>query len=84
MSIVILCFNKKWKIINDSNYAVSVWSLLSTSNLTRGEDIEVFPASDFFAFIETELIALIVQTLDFSNDSRLWEVTELCKRNSCC
>lgn len=55
--------------------------LLSVPESAIGENVEVFAAGDFLAFIQTELISFIVQSLDLCNDSGLWEVSKFWGRD---
>lgn len=43
----------------------------------NGEDVEVLAASNFLAFVHAQLVPLVVQALDFSDDAAFRKVSQL-------
>lgn len=52
--------------------------LLLSPDVVLGEYVEILSARDFLPLIKSQLIALIVQASDFSDDPGFWKISELC------
>lgn len=67
------------------NALCATWSanlLLAIAHCAGREDVEIFSASDFFPFVDPELISFVVESFDFSYHTGLWQVSEFCKRGT--
>lgn len=81
--IVILCFNKKWKTINESkwNFVDTLGErLLFTADGTVSKDVEIFSTSYFFSFIKPQLVPFVVESSNLCNQTWFGEISELCEK----